>query len=86
MNDDTIPDSQKKLPPFKYLSDPHAWRRSQAVTGLPSVGDFVVCSIDPVASVAHLDKVAQQAARKLHSRRYVAFIMAVRKLHGYSHL
>lgn len=79
MDDDDIPDNQRQLPPFKYLTDPHGWRRSQAVTGLPSAGDFVVCVIDPVASVAHLDEEARQAARKLPSRRYIAFIMAVRE-------
>ncbi|VDB91451.1 unnamed protein product [Peniophora sp. CBMAI 1063] len=75
MSDDDLPDYLKTLPPFKYLTDPHDWGRSQAVTGLPSAGDFVVCSIDPEASVAHLDEEARLAARKLPTRRYVAFIM-----------
>ncbi|KZV75956.1 hypothetical protein PENSPDRAFT_599274, partial [Peniophora sp. CONT] len=40
-----------------------------------SIGDFVVLSIDPVASVAHLDKVAQRAARKLPVQKFVAVTM-----------
>ncbi|VDB91467.1 unnamed protein product [Peniophora sp. CBMAI 1063] len=38
----------------------------------PNLGDFVVLSIDPVASVSHLDHVAKEAAALLPVRRYLA--------------
>ena len=41
--------------------------------------EYFVFSIDPVASVAHLeDDEATAAAQKLHSGRYVGLVMDVR--------
>ncbi|KZV69660.1 hypothetical protein PENSPDRAFT_725887 [Peniophora sp. CONT] len=78
---DKIPYYLKNVPTFKHLSDPHAYHRYKDIERIPAVGDFVVCSIDPVASVAHLDELARQAACKLRPQRYIAFVM---EMHGLS--
>ncbi|VDB91444.1 unnamed protein product [Peniophora sp. CBMAI 1063] len=71
----------KDVPSFKHLPDPHAYHRFKDINTLPAIGDFVVCSIDPVASVAHLDEAARQAVRRMCPRRYIAFVM---ESHGLS--
>ncbi|VDC07828.1 unnamed protein product [Peniophora sp. CBMAI 1063] len=61
--------------PWKYLEHPDAkeWKRGPLeVHDYPNLGDFVVLSIDAIASVAHLDIAAKQAARQLPRRKYVA--------------
>ncbi|KZV75930.1 hypothetical protein PENSPDRAFT_646734 [Peniophora sp. CONT] len=53
---------------FRYPAGEH----SNPTAYWPSFGDFVILTVDPVASVAHLDKVARRAARKLPKQRFVA--------------
>lgn len=67
-------------PTYKYLPSPEKGitNRHVPTAAMPLLGDFVVFSIDPVASVAHLDKTARQAARKIRTRRHVGIIMMVR--------
>ena len=65
-------------PRFRYLDNPEAYQRDMPLAQIPGIGDFVVFAIDPVASVAHLDKVARQAARKIKTRRHVGLVMMVR--------
>ena len=60
-------------PQFRYLSED----RPGPTTFWPGLGDFVVLTVDPVASVSHLDVVAKRAARKLPKRRFVALTMTV---------
>lgn len=67
-------------PRFKYMENPGAYMRDIPVAQIPGVGDFVVLSIDPVASVAHLDDVARKAAKRLRTRRYVGLILQVRRV------
>ncbi|KZV69638.1 hypothetical protein PENSPDRAFT_686150 [Peniophora sp. CONT] len=60
---------------WKYLENPTApeWTRGPRDSlPYPNLGDFTVLSIDPVASVGHLDQIARQAASSLPIRRYVA--------------
>ena len=46
---------------------------------LPSVGDLVVLSIDPVASVAHLENTARtQQMKTVVAEHYLAFVALVR--------
>ncbi|VDB96076.1 unnamed protein product [Peniophora sp. CBMAI 1063] len=56
---------------YKYLGR----QRPTPTTCWPGIGDFVVLSIDPVASVAHLDKIARRAARKLPRHTFLALTM-----------
>ena len=62
------------------MENPEAYMRDLPVVQIPVAGDFVVFSIDPVASVAHLDKVARRAAKKVRTGRYVGLVMMVRLL------
>lgn len=71
-------ESEEHKPHFRYLENPGATWRNLPVVQMPVGGDFVVFSIDPVASVAHLDKVARRAARQLRTRRHVGLVMMVR--------
>ncbi|KZV63344.1 hypothetical protein PENSPDRAFT_590020, partial [Peniophora sp. CONT] len=62
---------------WKYLENPTApeWLRGRLdVRPYPNLGDFAVLSIDPVASVGHLDRVARQAASLLPIRKYVVLL------------
>ncbi|KZV69684.1 hypothetical protein PENSPDRAFT_753203 [Peniophora sp. CONT] len=64
--------------PWKYLENPAAdeWTRGpKEIHNFPNLGDFVVLSIDPVASVRHLDDVAKQAAKQIPRRKYVALTL-----------
>ena len=66
--------------PWKHLEHPDddEWLRGpREVYYYPNLGDFVVLSIDPVATVGHLDVIAKQAARRLPVRQYVALAMEV---------
>ncbi|KZV74627.1 hypothetical protein PENSPDRAFT_185675 [Peniophora sp. CONT] len=60
-------------PRFKYLPEGRPWPTAY----WPGIGDFIVITIDPVASVGHLDKVARRAARKLPKHRFVALAMSI---------
>ncbi|KZV62648.1 hypothetical protein PENSPDRAFT_739252 [Peniophora sp. CONT] len=42
------------------------------VTSMPSVGDFVVLSLNPLLSVAHLDSLAREEAACLRPGKYIA--------------
>ncbi|KZV69652.1 hypothetical protein PENSPDRAFT_471295 [Peniophora sp. CONT] len=75
-----LPSADVPVPRFKYMENPGAYMRDIPVAQIPGAGDFVVLSIDPVASVAHLDEVARQAAKRLRRRRYVGLIMLVRRV------
>lgn len=46
-------------------------------TSMPSVGDFVVLSLNPLLSVAHLDAEAEREAASLRTGKYVALITNV---------
>ena len=70
--------AEQQRPRFRYMDNPEAYRRDMPVAQIPGIGDFVVFAIDPVASVAHLDKVARQAAGKIKTRRHVGLVMMVR--------
>ena len=70
--------AEQSQPRFRYMGNPGAYKRDLPTAQIPGIGDFVVFAIDPVASVAHLDKVARQAARKIKTRRHVGLIMMVR--------
>ena len=67
-------------PTYRYLPSPEEQLipRNVPTAWMPLLGDFVVFSIDPVASVAHLDKVARQAAKKIRTHRHVGLIIMVR--------
>ena len=67
-------------PTYRYLPSPEEQLipRNVPTTWMPALGDFVVFSVDPVASVAHLDKVARQAAKKIRTHRHVGLIIMVR--------
>jgi len=67
-------DSRLELPPFKHLDDPSEWQRNTPTRAIPSHGDFVVLSVNPVASVAHLDNIARIAAQEISTRKYLAVI------------
>lgn len=70
--------NERPEPVFKkHLANPAEWKRTQATCAMPREGDFVILSIDPVATVAHLDNEARIAAGKLRTRKYVALIYAV---------
>lgn len=69
-----ISEAPQQMHQYKYLTRP----RPTSTTCWPGIGDFVVLSIDPVASVAHLDKVAKRAARALPVHKFVALTMTVR--------
>ena len=70
----------KSLPPFRYLPNPEAALRDISRVVWPIQGDFVVFSIDPVASAAHLDKIARRAARRIPVHKFVALTTSVRAL------
>ncbi|KZV69683.1 hypothetical protein PENSPDRAFT_725927 [Peniophora sp. CONT] len=64
--------------PWKYLENPAAdeWTRGpKEIHNFPNLGDFVVLSIDPVASVSHLDAAAKQAAKQMPKRKYIALAL-----------
>ena len=65
------------LPKFKYLDDPARYGRDYAHRRHPFGGDFCVVSIDHVASVAHLGREAMDAARRIPSGLYVAYVAMV---------
>ncbi|VDB85222.1 unnamed protein product, partial [Peniophora sp. CBMAI 1063] len=44
---------------------------------MPYPGDFVVLSLNPLLSVAHLDAQARKEAAALHSARYIALVKGV---------
>ncbi|KZV62003.1 hypothetical protein PENSPDRAFT_692902 [Peniophora sp. CONT] len=71
-----VPDSPAPpARPWKYLEHPDAdeWLRGPLeIHNYPNLGDFVVLSIDPVATVAHLDAQARRAAQRIPARQYVA--------------
>ncbi|VDB88603.1 unnamed protein product [Peniophora sp. CBMAI 1063] len=56
---------------YKYLPR----QKPISTTCWPGIGDFVVLSVDPVASVAHLDNIARRAARKLPVHTFLALTM-----------
>lgn len=62
------------VPKFKYLEDPDQYGRSYAHRQTPFEGDFCIVSIDHVASVAHLGQEAMEAAKRIPSGRYVAYV------------
>ncbi|VDB91442.1 unnamed protein product [Peniophora sp. CBMAI 1063] len=66
-------------PVFRYLPSPEEQLlpRTHTTAWMPLLGDFVVFSIDPVASVAHLDKVARHAAKKIQTHRHVGLVIMV---------
>ncbi|KZV65604.1 hypothetical protein PENSPDRAFT_124991 [Peniophora sp. CONT] len=70
-----LPPAEDPMPHFKYMENPGAYMRDIPIAQIPGAGDFVVLSIDPVASVAHLDDVARKAAKRLRTRRYVGLIL-----------
>ncbi|VDC01581.1 unnamed protein product [Peniophora sp. CBMAI 1063] len=64
--------------PWKYLEHPDAdeWLRGpREEHNYPNLGDFVVLSIDPLATVGHLDAIAKRAAQQLPIRKYVALAL-----------
>ncbi|KZV62697.1 hypothetical protein PENSPDRAFT_758523 [Peniophora sp. CONT] len=66
------PDSSTSVserPAFRYPNPPNRRRTS---TCLPCVGDFVVLTLDPQQSVAHLDDEARQLAAQMTPKNYVA--------------
>ncbi|VDC07832.1 unnamed protein product [Peniophora sp. CBMAI 1063] len=61
--------------PWKYLEHPDddEWMRGPSETQTwPNLGDFVILSLNPIASVRHLDAAAQEAARQIPVRKFVA--------------
>ncbi|VDC07833.1 unnamed protein product [Peniophora sp. CBMAI 1063] len=61
--------------PWKHLENPAAeeWIRGpKEIHNYPNRGDFVILSINPVATVAHLNAAARKAARRIPRRKYVA--------------
>jgi len=67
-------ESRPVLPSFKHLADPNEWQRLTPTRTIPSEGDFVVLSINPVASVAHLDHAARNSAKDISTRKYLAVV------------
>lgn len=72
---ETLPEPLVALAPFKYLTNPEEWQRDTPDRCIPNEGDFVVLSMDPLASVAHLDHIARRAARGIPVRKYIALIL-----------
>ncbi|VDB83419.1 unnamed protein product [Peniophora sp. CBMAI 1063] len=62
------------VPKFKYLRDPKEHGRDYAHRQDPFEGDFCVVSIDHVASVAYLGPEAMEAAKRIPSGQYVAYV------------
>ncbi|KZV70231.1 hypothetical protein PENSPDRAFT_734914 [Peniophora sp. CONT] len=62
------------VPEFKYLKNPAQCSRNYAHRHDPFPGDFCVVSIDHVASVAHLGPEVMEAAKRIPSARYVAYV------------
>ena len=65
------------VPQFKYLNDPASCQRDYAHRHSPFEGDFCIMSLDHVASVAHLGAEAMEAAKRIPSGRYVAYVSMV---------
>ena len=66
--------------PWKYLEHPDddEWMRGPSeIQTWPNLGDFVVLSLNPVATVRHLDSIAQEAARRIPVRKFVAAAIEV---------
>ncbi|VDB96075.1 unnamed protein product [Peniophora sp. CBMAI 1063] len=59
---------------FRYLPKDQ-W--PAPIVHFPNLGDFIVLTVDPLASVAHLDEAARVAARALPRRRFVALVMGI---------
>ncbi|VDC01578.1 unnamed protein product [Peniophora sp. CBMAI 1063] len=82
--------------PWRYLEHPDddEWMRGPSETQTwPSFGDFVVLSLNPVASVRHLDAAAQEEARQIPVRKFVAAAVGTvglpideKALHPYDYL
>ncbi|VDB83416.1 unnamed protein product [Peniophora sp. CBMAI 1063] len=62
------------VPQFKYLKNPKEHGRGFAHRQDPFEGDFCVVSIDHVASVAYLGPEAMEAAKRIPSGRYIAYV------------
>ncbi|VDC07842.1 unnamed protein product [Peniophora sp. CBMAI 1063] len=75
-SDESEPDSPAPYcRPWKHLENPASeeWSRGpKELYRYPNLGDFVVLSLDPIASVGHLDAIAKQAAAQIERRKYVA--------------
>ncbi|KZV69656.1 hypothetical protein PENSPDRAFT_686164 [Peniophora sp. CONT] len=67
----------KPEPTFRYLpsSEKQFVKRNVPINAMPYIGDFVVFSVDPVASVAHLDEAAREAARQIRTYRHIGLVM-----------
>lgn len=52
---------------------------------MPFGGDFVVLSLNPMLSTAHLDDLARKEASELRVGRYIAFVSRVVCLKMYEH-
>ncbi|KZV75927.1 hypothetical protein PENSPDRAFT_731411 [Peniophora sp. CONT] len=63
--------TETRMYQYRYFTKP----KPMPTVCWPGIGNFVVFSIDPVASVAHLDKIARRAARKIPVHRFVALTM-----------
>ena len=66
--------------PWKYLEHPDddEWMRGPSeIQTWPNLGDFVVLSLNPLATVQHLDSIAQEAARQIPVRKFVAAAVEV---------
>lgn len=69
-------DGPRPMYQYRYFAKP----KPVSTVCWPGIGDFIVFSIDPVASVAHLDKIARRAARKIPVHKFVALTTSVRTL------
>ncbi|VDB83420.1 unnamed protein product [Peniophora sp. CBMAI 1063] len=70
------PDSYSRppVPKFKYIDNPRQYKRDYAYRQSPFEGDFCVMSVDHVASVADLGLEAMEAAKRIPSGQYVAYV------------
>ena len=71
------PRPRTPIPKFRHLKDPKKSKRAFAHRQDPFEGDFCVISIDHVASVAYLGPEAMEAAKRIPSERYVAYVGSV---------
>ena len=71
------PRPRTPIPTFRHLKDPKETGRAFAHRQDPFEGDFCVISIDHVASVAYLGPEAIEAAKRIPSERYVAYVGSV---------